>query len=102
MDANGTTSVQNSCADKGTPGRTGPVYTGISIGQNGEITAIREGDPAITLGANTGWIRTATLPATSYYNGEITITNATAAATITMVPGNISGWNSFSFRNIRY
>jgi len=94
MDANGTTSVQNLAPIKVPPEELDR-YTGISIGQNGEITAIREGDPAITLGANTGWIRTATLPATSYYNGEITIDSATAAATIAMVQGTYQDGTAF-------
>lgn len=85
LDADGTTSAQNLSPIQVPPEELDR-YTGISIGQNGEITAIREGDPAITLGADTGWIRTATLPATSNYNGEITIDSATAVtATVDLV-----------------
>jgi flagellar hook protein FlgE len=80
LDANGTTSAQNLAPIQVSPEELDR-YTGISIGQNGEITAIREGDPAITLGADTGWIRTATLPATSYIIREITIESATADTT---------------------
>ncbi|NLY70531.1 MAG: flagellar hook-basal body complex protein [Clostridiales bacterium] len=46
-------------------------YSGISIGKNGEITAIKEGDPTIVRAANTPWLRSATLTKDSVYSGEI-------------------------------
>lgn len=49
--------------------------TGIAIGQNGEITGIKEGDPTVLPSANTGWIDGApTIEATSTYNGPLTMT----------------------------
>lgn len=85
LGTDGTTSAQNLTPIQVTPEELDR-YTGIAIGQNGEITAIREGDPIITLGTGTGWVRTATLPATSNYNGTITIDTAVAADTVTLLP----------------
>jgi len=99
LDANGTTSVQNLAPIKVPPEELDK-YTGISIGPNGEITAIKEGDPVITLGVSTGWIRSATLPVTSNYTGEITVTNATAAATVHFIPGTNPDGTAFPANSI--
>lgn len=54
-------------------------YTNIAIGDNGEITATQAGDPEVTLSSGTGWIDTATLPETSNYTGEISMTQTTTS-----------------------
>lgn len=60
-------------------------YTGIAIGSNGEITAIKEGDPTFVPATGTGWMDgTPTVTTTSNYKGSITmnvnrhVTNTTA------------------------
>lgn len=61
-------------------------YTGIAIGSNGEITAIKEGDPTFVPATGTGWMDgTPTVTATSNYSGSVSltvnrhVTNATAS-----------------------
>jgi flagellar hook protein FlgE len=50
-------------------------YTGIAIGSNGEITAIKEGDPTFVPATGTGWMDgTPTVTATSNYDGSVTMT----------------------------
>ncbi len=50
-------------------------YTGIAIGQNGEITAIKEGDPVFVPGSSTAWMKGAPeVAADSLYNGTATMT----------------------------
>lgn len=48
-------------------------YSGITIGQTGEITAIAEGDPVMNPASNTGWLNGNTISASSLYNGSLTI-----------------------------
>ncbi len=49
-------------------------FTGIAISSNGEITAIKEGDPIVVPAANTGWLTSADVPATSLYRGNVSMT----------------------------
>ncbi len=50
-------------------------YTGIAIGSNGEITAIREGDPTFVPATGTGWMDgLPTVDPASNYKGSITVT----------------------------
>lgn len=50
-------------------------YSGIAIGSNGEITAIKEGDPTFIPATGTGWIKgDVRVPTDSLYNGNITMT----------------------------
>jgi flagellar hook protein FlgE len=46
-------------------------YSGISIGKNGEVSGIKEGDPTIVRAANTPWLRSAALTKDSVYSGDI-------------------------------
>jgi flagellar hook protein FlgE len=47
-------------------------YLGISIGQNGELTGIKEGDPTITPAAGTGqWMTSATASTDALYSGQV-------------------------------
>ena len=50
-------------------------YTGIAIGSNGEITAIKEGDPTFVPATGTGWMDgLPTVDPASNYKGSITMT----------------------------
>jgi len=50
-------------------------YTGIAIGSNGEITAIKEGDPTFVPATGTGWMDgLPKVDLTSNYKGSITVT----------------------------
>lgn len=74
LSANGTTTAQNLVAIRVDPAEMDK-YTGIAIGQNGEITAIKEGDPAFVPSANTGWMNgTPTVSQSSLYSGPVTMT----------------------------
>lgn len=74
LNADGTTTAQNLVAIKVDPLEMDK-YTGIAIGQNGEITAIKEGDPTFVPAANTAWIKgTPTVSGTSLYNGSVKMT----------------------------
>jgi len=74
LESNGTTTTQNLVAIKVDPLEMDK-YTGIAIGQNGEITAIREGDPAFVPSADTGWMQgTPTVSETSLYSGSVNMT----------------------------
>jgi flagellar hook protein FlgE len=73
LNADGTTTTQNLVAIKVSPEDLDK-YTGVAIGQNGEITAIQEGDPTFTPSADTGWMAsTPTVTATSLYSGAVTM-----------------------------
>ena len=92
MGTDGTTNVQNLVPIKVAPAEL-EKYTGVSIGQNGEITAVREGDPELSAGITTGWIIgvNGNVPATTSYRGDITVTSATAsndAKLVTSYAGN--------------
>lgn len=74
LSANGTTTAQNLVAIRVDPAEMDK-YTGIAIGQNGEITAIKEGDPAFVPSANTGWMNgTPTVSQSSLYSGSMRMT----------------------------
>lgn len=74
LNSDGTTSVQNLVAIKVDPNDLNK-YTGIAIGQNGEITVIKEGEPAFIPSSNTGWINgTPTVSSNSIYNGTVNMT----------------------------
>lgn len=74
LSSDGTTTTQNLVAIKVPPADLDK-YTGISIGQNGEITAIQEGDPTFTPSADTGWMAsTPTVTANSLYSGSVNTT----------------------------
>lgn len=50
-------------------------YTGIAIGSNGEITAIKEGDPTFVPATGTGWMNGApTVNTASNFKGSINVT----------------------------
>ncbi len=73
LSSNGTTTAQNLVAIKVDPAEMDK-YTGIAIGQNGEITAIKEGDPAFVPSADTGWMDgTPSVSLTSLYSGPVTM-----------------------------
>ena len=73
LNADGTTTAQNLTAIKIDPAELDS-YTGIAIGQNGEITAIREGDPTFVPASGTGWMsKTPAVSATSLYDGSLTM-----------------------------
>ena len=95
LNADGTTNVQNLVGIKVDPAELDK-YTGIAIGQNGEITAIKEGDPTLTLGAGTSWVRSASLSKNSLYSGSVSITSATPSPTVTLVPGKDDGGTAYS------
>ncbi len=61
-------------------------FTGISIGSNGEITAIREGDPIIVPEAGMGWLQNASISASSSYKGNIFM-SATRSDDVAFLPG---------------
>ncbi|HYE67135.1 MAG TPA: flagellar hook-basal body complex protein [Anaerovoracaceae bacterium] len=92
LNSDGTTTAQNLVAIKVNPADLDK-YTGIAIGQNGEITAIQEGDPTFVPSADTGWMSTApTVNVASLYNGPINMSvtrGFTASASYTGDDTNI-------------
>ena len=48
-------------------------YSGITIGQTGEITGIAQGDPVLSPASNTGWLTSNKISATSLYSGSVTM-----------------------------
>ncbi len=88
LDSNGTTTAQNLVGIKVDPLEMDK-YTGIAIGQNGEITAIKEGDPAFVPSANTGWMNgTPSVSETSLYNGSVNMTVSRDFAPSALYSGN--------------
>ncbi len=74
LNSDGTADVQNLIAIKIPPEELDE-YTGISIGKNGEITAIKEGDPAFAPASDTGWMNNLpTVPDNCLYNGPVEMT----------------------------
>ena len=61
-------------------------FTGITIGSNGEITAIKEGDPIVVPAANTGWLTDATVTSSTNYNGNVVMT-VTRGTDVVFLPG---------------
>ncbi|MDD4565419.1 MAG: flagellar hook-basal body complex protein [Eubacteriales bacterium] len=74
LNSDGTTSSQNLVAIKVKPEDI-EKYTGIAIGNNGEITAIKEGDPTFVPSPSTSWMDGApAVAATSLYKGPMRMT----------------------------
>ncbi|GAB1477104.1 hypothetical protein MASR2M70_19400 [Bacillota bacterium] len=65
-------------------------FTGIAISSNGEITAIKEGDPIVVPAANTGWLTSAAVPASSLYRGNISMT-VTRGSNVSFIAGTYPG-----------
>jgi len=93
LSSNGTTTTQNLVAIKVDPSELDK-YTGIAIGQNGEITAIQEGEPTFVPSSDTGWMAsTPTVPETSLYDGAVNMTvcrSFTSGAGYVPVPASSS------------
>jgi len=85
LGADGTVSAKDLVPIKVDP-RDLDKFTGITIGSNGEITAIREGDPIVVPAANTGWLTGATVPSNTNYNGNIIMT-VTRSDEVRFLPG---------------
>ena len=77
-------------------------YSGITIGQTGEITGIAQGDPVLSPASNTGWLTSNKISATSLYSGSVTMKadvtkvaftpNASFTGTVGVDPGaNVIG-----------
>lgn len=82
LDSNGTIDVQRLTTVKLDPNET---YTGIAIGTNGEITAIKAGDPTFIPGPSTGWIKSSVLSPTSELDSPVKITT-TRSNNVDFVP----------------
>jgi flagellar hook protein FlgE len=67
-------------------------YSGIAIGSNGEITAIKEGDPIMVPAANTGWLTGVTVSPSSLYSGNVVLT-ATRSDEVVFLQGNYKDGN---------
>ncbi|HZK02301.1 MAG TPA: flagellar hook-basal body complex protein, partial [Anaerovoracaceae bacterium] len=65
-------------------------YTGIAISSNGEITAIREGDPMMVPAANTGWLTGVDVSASSLYSGNVSM-SITRGDEISFLAGTYRG-----------
>ena len=89
LGSDGTVDAQKLVPIKVTPQEL-DTFTGIAIGQSGEITAIKEGDPIVVGAANTAWLTSATIPSTSLYNGSISMT-AVRSAEVDFLAGTYSG-----------
>lgn len=88
LNSDGTTSSQNLVAIKVDP-KEMDKYSGIAIGQNGEITAIKEGDPTFVPGANTSWMNgTPTVTEASLYSGPLTMTVSKGFTPSTLYTGS--------------
>lgn len=73
LDADGTTDIA-SLGNITIPPDQLEKYTGIAIGQNGEITAIKAGDPIVIPTAGTGWMSAApTVNPESLFSGPLTM-----------------------------
>lgn len=89
LNSDGTTNVQNLVGIKIDPADLDK-YTGITIGKNGEVTGIKEGDPVLKLNSGTSWVKSATLDKSSLYSDSVTITSATPSSTVQLMPGKDS------------
>lgn len=89
LNADGTTTVQNLVGIKIDPSDLDK-YTGITIGKNGEVTGIKEGDPVLKLNSGTSWVKSATLDKSSLYSGSVTISSATPSSGVQLMPGKDS------------
>ncbi len=73
LGSNGTVSARDLAPIKVTPEDLDK-FTGITIGNNGELTAIKEGDPIVVPAANTGWLENTGISTSSVYRGDVTMT----------------------------
>jgi flagellar hook protein FlgE len=73
LNADGTVNVQDLVPIKVTPSDLDK-FTGITIGSNGEITAIKEGDPIMVPTANTAWLLGTDIATSSLYQGGVVMT----------------------------
>ncbi|MGI6751279.1 MAG: flagellar hook-basal body complex protein [Anaerovoracaceae bacterium] len=74
LSGDGTANVQNLTEIRIDP-KDMDKYTGIAIGRNGELTAIKEGDPIFTSAVNTSWMTAApTVAKDSPYRGPVIMT----------------------------
>ncbi|QOX63951.1 flagellar hook-basal body complex protein [Anoxybacterium hadale] len=95
LNSDGTSNVQNLVGIKVDPSELDK-YTGIAIGQNGEVTAIKEGDPTLTLGSGTSWVKTSSLNSSSLYKGSVTISSATPSANVKLMQGKYTDGTAFT------
>ncbi len=65
-------------------------FTGITIGSNGEITAIQEGDPIVVPAANTGWLKSVAISPSSLYSKDVSLT-VTRGDDVDFLPGIYQG-----------
>lgn len=65
-------------------------FTGIVIGANGEITAIKQGDPVVVPAPNTNWLTKTEIQPTSIYHGKISM-SATKSAGVSFLPSVYPG-----------
>ncbi|HVI39947.1 MAG TPA: flagellar hook-basal body complex protein [Anaerovoracaceae bacterium] len=87
LDASGTTDVSNLVPIRLSNTES---YSGIAIGESGEITAIRQGDPAFTPGPGTAWLNgKAVVDPESTYGGGVEITT-TASPAVAFLAGKYS------------
>lgn len=86
LNANGTVSAKELVPIKVDP-KEMDKFTGIAISSKGEITAIKEGAPAVVPAANTGWLYGAEISPDSIYSGNIIMT-ATRSDEISVMRGN--------------
>jgi flagellar hook protein FlgE len=89
LGSNGTVSAKDLVPIKVDP-KDMDKFTGIAIGSNGEITAIKEGDPIVVPAANTGWLLTAGVTPASLYSGNIVMT-ATRGSEVGFISGTYKG-----------
>ena len=82
LNSDGTTDTSNLAAISVAPS----VYeklSNIAISDDGSITATKQGDPSVSLSSGTGWITTASIPATSNYKDALTLTATTTKTKFT-------------------
>lgn len=85
LDANGMTSAQKLVPIKISKEDLNK-YTGISIGETGEVTGIKEGNPALTKGVGTGWMKDVSVLPSSLYNGTVKMTTVRSPE-VNLLPG---------------
>ena len=62
-------------------------YSGITIGQTGEITAVAQGAPVMNPSTNSSWLSGNTIAATSLYNGQLTMKSQVTKVDFTPATG---------------
>ncbi len=85
LNADGTVNVQDLVPIKVAPSDLDR-FQGITIGSNGEITAIKEGGPIMAPTANTAWLLATDISASSLYQGGVVMT-AVRSDEIRFFPG---------------